>query len=340
VNTNISAIPTFYVNNIPVYGDLILSPMDGLSDLPFRSLARSLGSSMSYTEFVNAIDIMIGDPRVRKRTAFLPQERPVVFQIFDNDVDRIEKAVLKIRRLNPDIIDLNMGCPARSVSGRGAGVGLMRNPSLIAKIFDRLVKILDIPVTGKIRLGWRDQQNYLEVAHAVEDHGGKLIAVHGRTKEQGYSGVANWDPIAEIKQAVHIPVIGNGDVRTVADIERIKAHTHCDGVMIARGALDNPWIFSRKDRAQVTEAELMDTIRDHLQASLDFYGATDGLILFRKFVARYLADYFLSREQRAQLLTCVSVPLFLEMVLQIVDQGRRQTQNYTQINESVEYGIS
>ena len=181
--------PVFRVGTIPVYGDLILSPMDGYSDLPFRSLARRLGSAMSYTEFINAIDVVYGHPHLERKLAYLESERPVVYQVFDDDPERLVKAALKLRPRNPDIIDINMGCSARCVSGRGAGAGLLRTPEKIALIFSRLSKELDIPVTGKIRLGWDDASlNYLDIARIIEDNGGKLIAVHGRTKMQGYTG--------------------------------------------------------------------------------------------------------------------------------------------------------
>src|SRR5512133_2104183 len=140
--------PTFMVRNIPIYGDTILSPMDGYSDMPFRSLARRLGSAMSYTEFINAIEVVYGHPHLEQKLSYLESERPVVYQIFDDDPDRLVKAALKLRRRNPDIIDVNMGCSARTVSARGAGAGLLRTPEKIAEIFSRLTKELDIPVTG------------------------------------------------------------------------------------------------------------------------------------------------------------------------------------------------
>ena len=311
--------PTFTVGGIPVRGDLILSPMDGYSDLPFRSLARWLGSAMSYTEFINAIDVNAKHPNLEERLAYLEEERPVVYQIFDDDPDRLVRAALKLRARNPDIIDINMGCSARTVAGRCAGAGLLRTPEKIARIFSTLTKVLDIPITGKIRLGWDgSSRNYLEIAKIIEDNGGQLIAVHGRTKAQSYGGVADWDAIAEVKAAVKtIPVIGNGDVKTVADIERMKRHTGCDGVMIARAAIQNPWIFSRTDRDQVTPEQLRAVINRHLRLMLDFYGPTRGLILFRKYAARYMMPFGLAVEQRKRLLTAPGVDEFLGLLNEI-----------------------
>jgi tRNA-dihydrouridine synthase B len=307
--------PTFYVGNLPVYGDLILSPMDGFSDLPFRSLARRLGSAMSYTEFVNAIDVLHNFPLVAPRLAYREDERPVVFQLFDDDPARLLAAAQRVRELDPDVIDINMGCSARSVSGRGAGAGLLQTPDKIARIFSSLTRALDIPITGKIRLGWDDtSRNYLQVARIVADNGGALLAVHGRTRRQGYSGLADWDAIAEIKQSLSIPVVGNGDVRDVTAIERIKAHTGVDAVMIARAAIGNPWIFSRLDREQVAPERVRAMITEHLQAMLDFYGPERGLLLFRKHASHYISPYHLAPEQRQRLLTARLPQQFLALL--------------------------
>ena len=311
--------PTFWVRDIPVYGDLILSPMDGYSDLPFRSLAHKLGSAMSYTEFINAIDVIYGHPHLERKISYQENERPIVFQIFDDDPERLIQAARILRKRNPDIIDINMGCSAKTVSGRGAGAGLLRTPQKIAQIFRCLTKELDIPITGKIRLGWDDDsRNYLEIAKIIEDNGGQLIAVHGRTKKQGYTGQADWDAIAEVKQAVSVPVIANGDVITVEDIEKVKAHTRCDGVMIARAAIGNPWIFSRLNRDQVPADLLRSTMLQHLEAMLDFYGPQNGLVFFRKFAARYLSPYKLPDDIRKTLMTSETKQDFLNLLDGIV----------------------
>jgi tRNA-dihydrouridine synthase B len=317
--THAPTSPTFWVADIPIFGNLILSPMDGYSDLPFRALARGLGSAMSYSEFVNAFHVLHGHPHLEQRLAFDETERPVVYQIFDDDPDRLVQAALKIQARGPDIIDINMGCSTKNVAGRGAGAGLLQTPQKIAEIFSKLTAALDIPVTGKIRLGWDDESlNYLEVARIIEDNGGQLLAVHGRTKEQFYKGQANWDAIAEIKQAVSIPVIANGDVNNVADIDRILAHTGCDGVMIGRGAIGNPWIFSRLDREQVPEETVRITMLEHLEAMLDFYGTELGLVLFRKHASRYITPYRLNSEQRGKLLTRVQPAEFLALLDEIM----------------------
>jgi nifR3 family TIM-barrel protein len=286
----IQVAAAFHVREIPIYGDLILSPMDGYSDLPFRLICRELGSAMSYTEFVNVEALLRGHNRVAwMKLDYDPSERPMTFQIYGHEEERLIDAALRVQEMEPNILDINMGCYVKDIAERGAGSGMLRQPDKIGRVFLRLSRMLPIPVTGKIRLGWdAGSRNHTTVARVLEDSGASLIAVHGRTKEQAYKGQADWDAIAEVKQAVRIPVIGNGDVKTVADIARIKAHTGCDGVMIGRGAIGNPWIFARKDREQVSFADKVALMRRHLALSLDFYGAPLGLILFRKHAARYI----------------------------------------------------
>ena len=229
-----------------------------------------------------------------------------------------------VDRLHPDTIDINMGCSVPKVSQRGAGAGLLRTPDKIAELFKRLSTTLPVPVTGKIRLGWDDQsRNYLEVAHILEDNGASAIAVHGRTKVQAYHGEADWRPIAEIKAAVKIPVIGNGDVKRVADIDRIKALTGCDAVMIGRAAIGNPWIFQRKDFDDVTFAERAALIRQHLAAMLDYYGPRLGIVLFRKHVVKYIKGVPYATDVRLALLTCTTADEFIDLFSQWEERYER-----------------
>lgn len=282
--------PTFFVDNIPVYGDTILAPMTGYSDVPYRAICRAYGSAMHYTEFVPVEALGKQHDHSNKFWRRLDQQKgesPMVFQIFGNDPKLICEVAQRIESLEPDIIDINMGCSTRRVSGRGAGVGMMKTPDLIAETFRLLTTHLSVPVTGKIRLGWEDNKNYVEVGRILEDNGAQLVAMHGRTKEQKYNGTADWDAIAELKQAVSIPVIGNGDVFEIDDIDKIKAHTGCDAVMIGRGAIGNPWIFGRKQRGDLTYSELLHTIRLHANEMVNYHGPA-GLMQFRKHFKKYI----------------------------------------------------
>jgi len=310
-----SSTPSFLVDSIPIYGDAILSPMDGYSAWPFRSICRELGSAMSYTEFVNVRDILARPGYVLPKMKFTENERPIVIQIYGDDPDQILEAALEVQDLSPDIIDINMGCPTRSIATRGAGVGLMRTPLKIARIFRKLTAKVEVPVTGKIRLGWDDDcLTYPLVARIIEENGGKLLAVHGRTKVQGYEGEANWDAIAEVVSSVKIPVIGNGDVNTPNDIKRMKAHTGCAGVMIGRAAIDNPWIFSYLDREKVSHQQVREIMLQHLERNLEFYGEERGLILFRKYASRYLTPYKLPEDIRKNLLTRKTADEFIHLL--------------------------
>jgi nifR3 family TIM-barrel protein len=316
-------LPKFYVRDVPVYGDTVLAPMDGYSDWPFRSLCRRLGSAMSYTEFVKVEKILSRSKEPAKRLYFEEAERPVTFQLYGDDPDLILKAAIKVQELNPDIIDINMGCPAKTIADRGAGVGMMLTPLKVARTFRKLVRALRVPVTGKIRLGWERCKNYKLIARIVEEEGGSLIAIHGRTKEQRYSGHADWDAIAEVKSLVGIPVIGSGDVRTLADIQRMKQHTRCDAVMIGRGAIANPWIFAGYDREQVPPQMVHGTIRGHLQKSVQFYGEEDGQRLFRKYAVQYLLLRTLDRDARKEILKERPSGEFLEMLDQVYAATKR-----------------
>ena len=314
---NETLTPSFTVRDIPVHGDTILAPMDGYSDWPFRSICRALGSAMSYTEFVKVEKILSRSKEPAKRLYYEGVERPITFQIYGDDPDLIIKAALIVEKLNPDIIDINMGCPAKSIADRGAGVGMMPSPLKIAETFKKLTSALKVPVTGKIRLGWDRDKNYKLIARIVEENGGSLIAIHGRTKEQRYSGDADWDAIAEVKSKVRIPVIGSGDVRSVADIQRMKRHTNCDAVMIGRGAIANPWIFAGYDREQVPSDLLHRTVREHLHKSVQFYGEEDGQRLFRKYAVQYLLLRTLDRDARKEILKERPSGEFLEMLNQV-----------------------
>ncbi len=282
--------PVFTVGNVPVFGDAILSPMAGYSDVPYRALCRAYGSAMHYTEFV-PVEALLGKrvhERFRRRLDTQPGEHPMVFQIFGNNAQMLLEAALRIQEWGPDIIDINMGCATRKVSGRGAGVGMMPQPELIAETFKLLTNHLKVPVTGKIRLGWdATQENFLEIGRILEQNGAALIAMHGRTKVQKYGGEANWDAIAQLKQAVSVPVIGNGDVQTPEDIDRMKAHTGCDAVMIGRAAIGNPWIFARQQRQDLTIGEITTAVRLHAREMVNYYGEGPGLRQFRKHLKKY-----------------------------------------------------
>ncbi len=279
--------------------------MAGLSDVPFRLICREFGMAMSYTEMVSMDGVLWRNKKTILLLDFRPIERPVTFQILGNDEHKITDACRMMESLGPDVIDVNMGCSVPDITGKGAGAGLLKDPLKIGRIFHKLSRALHIPVTGKIRLGWDNtSRNYLEIARILEDNGASLIAVHGRTRSQFFSGKADWDAIAEIKQAVKIPVIGNGDIKCVADIERMKRHTGCDGVMIGRAAIGHPWIFKYKDRNQVSFGDKIELIRRHVSLMQAHYGQDMGIVLFRKHVVKYIMGMPGATELRPHLVQC------------------------------------
>ena len=265
--------------------------MDGFSDQPYREICRQFGSALSITEFINTTDVIHNLPYLSKRIAFNESERPVGFQIYGNSIDEIIRAFDLLEAYSPDFFDLNLGCSERHVAARGAGSGLLREPKKIGEIISALVKRSRFPVTAKIRLGWdKDSQNYLEIAKTIEANGASMIAVHGRTRDQRWRDPANWVPITEIKKLVSIPVIGNGDVCDLEDIERMLSQTGCDGIMIGRAAIGNPWIFSQLIKEELPRKEILNLIRKHWQSVEIFYGREKALILFRKHLKAYLSS--------------------------------------------------
>lgn len=281
--------PSFLISDVPVFGDVMHAPMDGYTDSPFRTIAREYGSAITYTEFMNANDILTNPVINRLKMIFCEKERPIAFQVYDEDAERIIQACLFLVQFQPDFLDINMGCSTQTVSGRGAGAGLLKEPQKIARIFNQLKKECALPITAKIRLGWDNSvKNYLEVAKIIEDNGGSMIAVHARTRHQGMTGKVEMDAIAQIKKQAKIPIIGNGDILTVTDIEAMKSSTGCDAVMIGRGSIGNPWLLSKKEITKIPKNEVLDVITRHLAMMVGIYGEVRGVIRFRKHLKRYL----------------------------------------------------
>lgn len=266
-----------------------MSPMAGYSDSPFRQIVRESGSSFTFTEFVSSEAIVRNSTKTFKMLQFKQEERPIIFQVFGSDPEVIEKASLRIEELKPDAIDLNMGCSVKKVAHKGSGAGLLKKPLLVKKIIRKMKRSLLVPVTAKIRLGWdHSSLNYLEIARILEGEGVSCIFVHGRTKSMGYSGKADWDKIAEIKNIVQIPVFGNGDILSFPEaLKKIEGYG-VNGVLIGRAAQGNPWIFLGQDRDKLNYNERYSLIRKHFDLLIHFYGHYKGIRLFRKHFVQYV----------------------------------------------------
>jgi nifR3 family TIM-barrel protein len=282
--------PDFLIGSIPIRGRLALAPMDGISDQPFRAICRKMGSAFSVTEFINVQDVPQSRKYLARRSSFTEIERLVGFQLYGRDPRLFLDAALRLREKDPDFFDINLGCSVRGIANAGAGAGLLRHPEKISEIFSLLVKNLDIPVTAKIRLGWdASSRNFIEISRLLEDHGAAMIAVHGRTACDRWVHPADWQPIAEIKQTIRIPVIGNGDVNNAADSNRMLTETGCDGVLIGRGALGNPWIFARIEKTQIPREEIINFALAHWERMATFYGEDLAQRMFRKHIKAYFS---------------------------------------------------
>jgi len=307
--------PSFHIGDIPIFGQLILAPMDGLSDASFRWITRKLGSAYSVSEFINTLDYANQKSYEKKRLLYREGERPFAVQLLDNDAVRMAECAARIEEdFRPDMIDINMGCSAKSVCGRGAGVGVMRNPQLVRDIFRLVTQAVSVPVTAKLRLGWDEtSHNFIELSELAVENGAKLIALHGRTQKNSFNKPARWAPIGELKRRLTVPVIGNGDVKTVTDAKKMLEETGCDAVMVGRAAKANPWIFSWRDRAEISEQEVYQMTRFQLEDMIRLQPER-GVMPFRKYLKAYLDPYDLPRPEMKTLLTTDDPGILLGLI--------------------------
>ena len=284
------------IGNVELENNLILAPMAGVTDLPFRLLCKEQGCGLMYTEMVSAKAILYKNRNTGPLMEVRPEEEPVALQLFGSDPEIVSDIAAQVEDGPYAFIDINMGCPVPKIVNNGEGSALMKNPKLVEEILTALVKKVKKPVTVKFRKGFDDDHiNAVEIARIAESCGVSAVAVHGRTRAQFYSGKADWDIIRQVKEAVKIPVIGNGDIFTPEDAKRMLYETGCDGLMIARGAKGNPWIFSRTLHYLETgellglpdKEELKETILRHAQLQIQFKGEYLGLCEMRKHLSWY-----------------------------------------------------
>jgi len=278
---------------------LLLSPMSGVTDMVFRDLCRRHGADFSYCEFVSADGVLHGNASTRELMELSPGETNVGIQLFGSNPNSLAEAAREAERLGPTLIDLNFGCPVKKVVKKNGGSALLCNVPLVEEITRAVVESTRVPVTAKIRLGWStNSMNYMEVCQMLEEAGACAITIHGRTRDQLFRGSADWEPIAEVKAAATVPIVGNGDVCSGDDYLRMRRETGCDAVMIARAAIGNPFVFEEMKAAEEnrpyqppTVAQIIDVILDHLDREIALKGARVGMNRMKRHFSSYLKGY-------------------------------------------------
>ena len=298
------------IGNVTLENNVILAPMAGVTDLPFRLLCKEQGAGLLCMEMVSAKAIYYNNKNTEALMEIDDRERPVSLQLFGSDADIMSEMAKRIEEKPFAILDINMGCPVPKVAGNGEGSALMKNPELVREIVSKVVKAIEKPVTVKIRKGFDENHvNAVEIAKIIEDCGAAAVAVHGRTREQYYSGTADWDIIRQVKEAVSIPVIGNGDVTGPESAKKMIEETGVDGIMIGRAARGNPWIFGHIKEyletgvipAKPSYDEVREMMLRHARMQLECKGEYTGIREMRKHVAWYTAGYPNSAKLRAKM---------------------------------------
>lgn len=287
----------FSVGKINIENAILLAPMEDVTDVSFRLVCKELGADVVYTEFVNSEGLIRSSEKTHKKLEVVDEERPVGIQIYGGVLESMVEAAKIAVEENPDILDINAGCWVKKVVGHGAGAGLLKDPPYLQKLVKAVVDAVDYPVTVKTRLGWDSESiQILEVAKRLEDVGVKALTVHCRTRKMGHKGEADWSWIPRIKEVVDIPVILNGNVLTAQDVKDAFEQTGADGVMVARGAIGNPWIFKEAKEllntgnvsTVIDEKLRIDTCLRHLKLAIKVKGERRAVIEHRKFYTGYL----------------------------------------------------
>ena len=323
-------------NNFTVSKAIIYAPLAGISDSPTRKLAVRFGADMTVSELISSEGIIRKSKRTLELAKFDDTEKPIGLQLFGANPDSIAEAARVLSSFGPDFIDINFGCPARKVVGKNGGSSVLRNLDLFKKIVMKVVKSIDLPVTVKMRSGWDGRSlTYIEAGKIAEDCGAAAVTLHPRTRAQGFSGRANWSQIAELKNALQIPVIGNGDIGNVVDAKRMFDQTGCDGIMLGRVSIGNPWIFGRiKEYLKTGEippeppiVERLQIALEHFDMTLNEFGIPHGIYKMRSRFAWYLKGLPGASNIRARINRSQSIEDIKKVILDYADELRDKTLN-------------
>lgn len=316
------------IGNVKLENSIFLAPMAGITDKPYRILCKEQGCGLVYTEMVSAKGMHYDNEKSHKLSEISTAEKPAAVQIFGSEPSVMVEIVERLNYTNADIIDINMGCPTPKITKNGEGCALMLNPPLVRKIVSGVVKVSKKPITIKIRKGWdKSKINAVEIAKIAEDNGAAAVAVHGRTRDQFYSGKADWDTIADVKKALSIPVIGNGDIFSPEDAKKMFIVTNCDGIMVGRGAQGDPWIFRRILHYLNTnellplpsKEEKLNMIIRHMDMLITDKGAKNGVKEMRKHIAWYIKGMRNSTYVKQQVFRLITREEVIEVIRNLCD---------------------
>ncbi|MGB2631262.1 MAG: tRNA dihydrouridine synthase DusB [Candidatus Omnitrophota bacterium] len=305
---------------------VILAPLSGISSLPFRTLNRNAGCKFAFLEMVNARSLSYSTKKTLQMMLTNKHDRPLGVQLLGNDTYYISKALEKLKDYSYDILDFNAACPQKKITSHGKGAALLKCPKELQKLLAFIVKEVTVPVTTKLRLGWDNEKNIVDIAKYVQDAGVKAVCVHGRTMAQGYQSPVNYAAIKKVKDALSIPVIASGDIWSAQMAKKMFDETGCDAITIARGALGNPWIFNEIDKFLATGKvvsrpavkEVAQMMKRHLDLCLDFYGEKTGAVHFRKFYIWYTRGFSKTKPLRINVSQACNKPEMTGLIEEFV----------------------